>query len=97
MVTHDWNKEFENMCDASDYAMGVALGQRIEKMFKAIYYVRKTFNEAKKNYSTIEKEMLAMVFSCEKFKPYILGSHVIIHTDHAAIRYLMAKKDANQD
>ena len=36
--------------------------------------------------------MLAMVFSCEKFRPYILGSHVIIHTDHAVIRYLMAKK-----
>ena len=35
-----------------------------------------------------------MVFACEKFKPYILGSHVIIHTDHVAIRYLMAKKDA---
>ena len=34
-----------------------------------------------------------MVFSCEKFKPYILGSHVVIHTDHAAIKYLMEKKD----
>ena len=38
--------------------------------------------------------MLAIVFSCEKFRPYILGSHVIIHTNHAIIRYLMAKKDA---
>ena len=35
-----------------------------------------------------------MVFSCEKFRPYILGSHVIIHTDHVANKYLMAKKDA---
>ena len=35
-----------------------------------------------------------MVFSCEKFRPYILGSHVVIHTDHVAIKYLMAKKDA---
>ena len=35
-----------------------------------------------------------MVFACEKFRPYILGSHVIIHTDHAAIKYLMTKKDA---
>ena len=38
--------------------------------------------------------MLAMVFSCEKFRPYIFGSLVVIHTDHAAIKYLMAKKDA---
>ena len=51
------------------------------------------FNEAQENYSTIEKGMLEMVFSCEKFRPYILGSHVIIHTNNAAIKYLMAKKD----
>ena len=82
------------MCDASDYAMGAVLGQRTEKMFKAIYYANKTFNEAQENYSTIEKEMLAMVFACEKLKPYILGSYVIVHTDHAAIKYLMAKKEA---
>ena len=33
-----------------------------------------------------------MVFACEKFRPYILGSHVIIHTDHATIKYLMEKE-----
>ena len=93
MATPDWNKEFEIMCDASDYAMGAVLGQRTEKIFRAIYYANKTFNGAQENYSTTENEMLEMVFSCEKFRPYILGSHVIIHTDHAAIKYLMAKKD----
>ena len=82
------------MCDASDYSMGDVLGQRTEKIFKAIYYASKTFNEAQENYPTIKKEMLAMVFSCEKFRPYILGSHVVIHTDHAAIKYLMEKRDA---
>ena len=35
-----------------------------------------------------------MEFACEKFRPYILGSHVIIHTDHATIKYLMENKDA---
>ena len=94
MATPYWNKELEIMCDASDYAMGEVLGQRTEKIFRTIYYTSKTFNEAQENYSTIEKEILAMVFSCEKFRPYILGSHVIIHTDHATIKYLMAKKDA---
>ena len=93
MVTPDWNNEFEIMCDA----MGAVLGQKTDKMFRAIYYASKTFNEAQENYSTTEKEMLAMVFACEKFKPYILGSHVIIHTDHAAIKYLMAKKEAKTD
>ena len=81
------------MCDASDYAMRAVLGQKTDKMFRAIYYARKTFNEAQENYSTTEKEMLAIVFACEKFRPYILGSHVIIHIDHAAIKYLMVKKE----
>ena len=82
------------MCDASDYAIGAVLGQRTDKIFKAIYYASKTLNEAQENYSTTKKEMLAMVFACEKFRPYILGSYVVIHTDHAAIKYLKAKKDA---
>ena len=94
MAKPDWNKEFEIMCDASDYAMGAVLGQRIDKMFRVIYYASKTFNEAQENYLTTEKEMLAMVFACEKFWPYILGSHVIIHIDHAEIKYLMTKKEA---
>ena len=55
--------------------------QRKEKIF-SIYYANKTFNEAQENYSTIEKEMMAMVFACDKFKPYILGSHVIIHRSY---------------
>ena len=94
MAKPDWNSEFEIMCDASDYAMEAVLGQKATKMVRAIYNDSKTFNEAQENYSTIEKDMLAMVFACETFRPYILGSHVIIHTDHAVIKYLMAKKEA---
>ena len=94
MEKPNWDKEFEIMCDAIDYAMGVVLGQRTDKMFKAIYYAIKTFNEAQGNYSTTENEMLAIVFACENFRPYILGSHVIIHTDHTTIKYLIAKKEA---
>ena len=89
-----WNKEFKIMCNASDYAMGAVLGQKADKVFRAIYYSSKTFNEAQENYSTTEKEMLAMVFACKNLRPYILESQVIIHTDHAAIKYLMAKKKA---
>ena len=94
MAKPDWSKEFEIMCDASDYAMGAVLGQKADKVFRAIYYSSKTFNEGQENYSTTEKEMLAIVFACKKFRPYILGTHVIIYTDHAAIKYLMAKKEA---
>ena len=94
MAAPEWDQEFEVMCDASDFAMGAVLGQRKEKILRAIYYASRTFNEAQENYSTTEKEMLAIVFACEKFRPYILGSHVIVHTDHAAIKYLMSKKEA---
>ena len=94
MAAPDWDQEFEVMCNSSDFAMGAVLGQRKEKIFRAIYYANRTFNEAQENYSTTEKEMLAIVFACEKFRPYILGSHVIVHTDHAAIKYLMSKKEA---
>ena len=45
MVIPDWNKEFEIMCDVNDYVMGAVLGQRIENIFRAIYYASKTFNE----------------------------------------------------
>ena len=93
MAKPDWNREFEFMFNASDFAMGAVLGQKAEKVIKAIYYASKTLN-AQENYSTNEKEMLAIVFACEKFRPYILGTHVIIHTDHAAIKYLMTKKEA---
>ena len=94
MAAPEWDQGFEIMYDASDFAMGAVLGQRKEKIFRTIYYASRTFNEAQENYSTTEKEMLAVVFACEKFKQYILGSHVIIHTDHAAIKYLMSKKEA---
>ena len=87
MAKPDWNREFEIMCYASDFAMGALLGKKDDKVFKEIYHASKTFNEAQENYFTTEKEMLAIVFACEKFRLYILGSHVIIQTNHAAIKY----------
>ena len=94
MAAPEWDQGFEMMCDASDFAMGAVLGKRKDQIFRAIYYASRTFNEAQENYSTIEKEMLAIVFACEKFRPYIFGSHIIVHTNHAAVKYLMSKKEA---
>jgi hypothetical protein len=90
----DWNLPFEIMCDASDFAIGVVLGQRVDKKLNVIHYASKPLDAAQKNYATTEKEFLAVVFACGKFRPYIVDSKVTIYTDHAAIRYLMAKKDA---
>ncbi|XP_027183938.1 uncharacterized protein LOC113782233 [Coffea eugenioides] len=90
----DWSIPFEIMCDASDYAVGAVLGQRIGRAAHAIYYASKALNGTQLNYSTTEKELLAVVFALEKFRPYLLGAKVIIFSDHAALRYLMTKKDA---
>ncbi|XP_019085407.1 PREDICTED: uncharacterized protein LOC109126351 [Camelina sativa] len=90
----DWDLPFEVMCDASDFAVGAVLGQRKDKKLHAIYYASRTLDEAQINYATTKKELLAVVFAFEKFRSYLFGSKVIVHTDHAALRYLMQKKDA---
>jgi hypothetical protein len=90
----DWSQPFEIMCDASDYAVGAILVQRKEGRVHVVYYATKPLCEAQLNYATTEKELLAVVFAFEKFRSYIVNSKVIVYTDHAAIKYLLAKKDA---
>ena len=75
-------------------ALGDVLGQRRNKILHPIYYASKSLTEAQKNYIVTEQELLAVVFAFEKFCSYLLGTRVIVHTDHSALRYLMAKKDA---
>ena len=90
----NWDLPFEIMCDALDYAVGAVLGQRLDKKSTAICYASKTLIEAQINYTTTEKELLVVVYTLEKFRPYILGSKIIIYTDHAALKYLLSKKEA---
>ncbi|CAN6716413.1 unnamed protein product [Malus baccata var. baccata] len=90
----DWSLHFELMCDASDYALGVVLGQRKDKQPHVIYYASRTLNDAQLNYSTTEKELLAIVFALDKFRSYLIGTKVIVYTDHAALKYLLTKKEA---
>ncbi|GKF87846.1 reverse transcriptase domain-containing protein [Tanacetum coccineum] len=82
------------MCDASDFAIGAVLGQRHEKHFRPIHYASKTLIEAQTNYTTTEKELLAIVYAFEKFRSYLIMNKSIVHTDHSALKYLFTKKDA---
>jgi hypothetical protein len=84
---------FEIMCDASDYAVGAVLGEAKDKKHHTIAYASKTLTGAQLNYATTEKKLLAIVFAIDKFRSYLVGAKVIIYTNHAALKYLVTKKD----
>jgi hypothetical protein len=90
----DWSLSFEIMCDASDYTVGVVLGQTKDRKHHAIAYASKTLSGPQLNYATTKKELLVVVFVVDKFRSYLVGAKVIVHTDHAALKYLLTKKDA---
>ncbi|GKB92624.1 reverse transcriptase domain-containing protein [Tanacetum coccineum] len=94
LVAPDWDLPFEIMCDASDFAVGAVLGQRKTKHFQPIHYASKTMTDAQAHYTTTEKELLAVVYAFEKFRPYLVLSKTIVYTDHLALKYLLAKQDA---
>nr|GEW99749.1 reverse transcriptase domain-containing protein [Tanacetum cinerariifolium] len=73
---------------------GAVLGKRHEKHFKPIHYASKMMNDVKSNYTTTEKEMLAVVYAFEKFRSYLIMNKSIVHKDHSTLKYLFAKKDA---
>ncbi|GJW33979.1 reverse transcriptase domain-containing protein [Tanacetum coccineum] len=72
----------------SNFAVEVVLGQRIDGKFKPIYYASKTLNNAQEHYTTTEKELLVVVSSFDKFRPYLILSKTIVYTDHSALKYL---------
>ncbi|GJW53071.1 reverse transcriptase domain-containing protein [Tanacetum coccineum] len=77
-----------------DFAIGAVRGHRKKKHFDTIHYAAKTMTEAQAHYTTTEKELLAVVYAFEKFRSYLVLSKSIVYTDHSAIKYLFAKKDA---
>jgi hypothetical protein len=93
MKPPDWSLPFKIKCDASDFPVGAVLGQCVGKLPHTIYYASKTLMDAQVNYTTTEKELLAVVFALDKFRSYILGSKVIIYSDYAVLRHLLAKKE----
>ena len=90
----NWQLPFEVMCDASDLDIRVVLRQREGGKPNVVYYVSKTLNEAQRNYTTTENELLAVVYALEKFRAYLVGSDIIIFTDHSALKYLLTKQNA---
>ena len=90
----NWKLPFEVMCDVSDLAIGAVLGQREDGKPHVVYYASKTLNEAQRNYTTTEKELLAVVYALDKFRAYLVGADIVIFTDHAALKFLLTKQNA---
>ncbi|GKC01606.1 reverse transcriptase domain-containing protein [Tanacetum coccineum] len=78
LVSPDWDLPLENKT----------------KHFQPIHYASKTMTDAQAHYTTTEKELLAVVYAFEKFRPYLVLSKTIVYTDHSALKYLLAKQDA---
>nr|GEU98946.1 reverse transcriptase domain-containing protein [Tanacetum cinerariifolium] len=94
LIAPNWDMPFELMCDASDFSIGAV--PRRDKHFRPIHYASKTMTEVESNYTTTEKEMLAMVYAFKKFRSYLIMNKSIAYTDHSALKYLFDKKDSKE-
>ncbi|GJY82355.1 reverse transcriptase domain-containing protein [Tanacetum coccineum] len=93
-IFHDMVEDFmEVFMDDFSVFVGAVLGQRIDGKFKPIYYASKTLNDTQAHYTTTKKELLVVVFSFDKFHPYLILSKTVVYIDHSALKYLFRKQE----
>lgn len=83
----DVSKPVTITCDASQYGLGAACLQDDQP----ISYASRTLTETEMRYAQIEKELLAVVFACQKFYDYIYGKPVLVETDHQPLVTILNK------
>lgn len=88
----DEMKPFIIKTDASSYAIGAVLVQGEGAKEHPVEFASRLLTQAERNYSTTEREALAVVWAVEKFRGYIEGNKVIVQTDHQALKWLMSLK-----
>lgn len=86
IIALDWSELFKVMRDASGISLGIVLGKKHNKIFHPIYYASKALNGAQKNYTITEHALFDVVYDFKKFGAYLLGTKVIVHTYHVALR-----------
>lgn len=89
----DFTKPFILTTDASGYAVGGILSQGPPGKDLPIAYASRLLNKAEQNYSTIEKELLAIVYCVQYFRPYLYGNEFKLYTDHKPLVWLHSVKD----
>ncbi|KAI5735703.1 hypothetical protein M8J77_021620 [Diaphorina citri] len=89
----DFSKPFILTTDASNVALGAVLSQGVLGQDKPIAFASRTLNDSERNYSTIEKELLGVVWAVKYFRPYLFGRHYKIVTDHKPLQWLFSLKD----
>lgn len=88
----DWKKEFHVHVDASYIVLGIVLVQLGEgNIYHPIAFARTKLSKVENNYTTIEREGLAMVYPLQNFRHYLFGEHFKMFTDHSALKYLVNK------
>ncbi|GKB66053.1 reverse transcriptase domain-containing protein [Tanacetum coccineum] len=90
---HPKGKKLKNLPPKAFKVLGAVLGKQ-DKQFQPIHYASKTMTDSQAHYTTMEKELLAVVYAIDKFWPYLVLSKTIVYTDHLALKYLLAKQDA---
>jgi hypothetical protein len=91
----DFEKPFVLTTDASNIALGAVLSQNDPPNDLPVAFASRTFNETEQKYSTIEKELLGIVWACKYFRPYLYGRKFKIYTDHRPLVWLMNLKEPN--
>ena len=93
LVAPNWSIIFHVHTDASLTAVGALLAQPSQEhsIDRPIYYASRLLTKAERNYSTTEREGLAIVYALQKFRHYLLATHFIVITDHHALKYLLNK------
>jgi hypothetical protein len=92
LIFPNWENEFHIHVDASRISLGVTLAQPGDgAMDHPIYFAIQKLSQEEHNYTTTEREGLAMIYALKKFRHYLLGSHFKFFTDHSALKYLVNK------
>ena len=88
----DYDYPFIIQCDASDKGIGAVLSQVIDGKVRVIQYISRPLREAEKKWTVREKEALAILWACESFRPFIIGTRFLVETDHQSLKWLMEAK-----